>query len=61
MCVCVWSSGPRRAGGQDPAGVPAHGGDGRPLGGLRIPTGQDYHHGRGQEGQRPLSHHPRHR
>ena len=54
-------SGPRRPGGEDPAGVSAHGGDGRPLGGLRLPPGPDHHHRRGQGGQRPVPHHPRHR
>lgn len=54
-------SGPRRSGGQDPAGVSANGRNGNPLGGLRFPAGQNHHHGRRQEGQRPLPHHTRHR
>ncbi|XP_060027642.1 uridine-cytidine kinase-like 1 isoform X3 [Erinaceus europaeus] len=53
--------GPRRAGGQDLPAVPAHGGDGRPLRGLRLPARAHHHHGGGQARQRPVPHHPRHR
>lgn len=60
-CGLHSSLGPWRPGGQDPAGVPADGRDGRPLSGLRVPAGENHHHGCGQEGQWSLSHHTWHR
>ncbi|XP_066092864.1 uridine-cytidine kinase-like 1 isoform X7 [Saccopteryx bilineata] len=53
--------GPRCARGQDLPPVAAHGGDGRPLSGLCVPTRENHHHGRGQACQRLVSHHPWHR
>lgn len=60
VCVCV-CAGSWRPGGEDPAGVSAHGWDGCSFRGLRLPSGQNHHHRRRQESQWPLPHHPWHR
>lgn len=55
MCICavgVWA-GSRGAGGSDRPGLAADGRAGRPLCGLRLPQGENHHHGGGPEPGRP--------
>lgn len=48
-------AGSRGARGPDRVGLTVDGGARRPFCGLRLPEGQNHHHGRGQEPGRPLT------